>query len=161
MTSNKVTKSEISEFLMAGQGNFYRFAFSYVKSREAALDVVQDASISALASYEKLREPQYLKTWFYRILVNCSINYIRKNKKYVLTEDSMIFENQDNQSADNAENLDLYKAVCQLPLKLKTIVVLRFFEDMKISEIARITMSPESTVKTRLKSALDKLSKTI
>lgn len=154
-------KKVLYEYLLekSNQDKFYRLAFSYVRNQEAALDVVQDAVVNALKGYSNLREKTYLKTWFYRILVHCAVNYIRKDTKYCLTEEIPEEEADWKQNTEMTEKkMDLYDAVEALPENLKTIVIMRFFEDMKLSEIASILQTPESTVKTRLRSALDKLS---
>lgn len=154
----RATKEELYDFLLAEQEKFYRLAFRYVKEKDAAMDVVQEAVVSALSSYDNLKEKKYLKTWFYRILVNTAIDFINKNKKYVLIDDFMIYENSTIYETGNADKMDLDKALESLPISLRTILILRFFEDMKISDIATITNTPESTVKSRIKSALNKLS---
>ena len=68
------------DHIVSGQADFYRLAFSYVKNRDAALDVVQEAVVKALSKADSLREPAYLKTWFYRILLNESMNYFRRSR---------------------------------------------------------------------------------
>ena len=52
------------EHILNGQTDFYRLAVSYVKNRDAALDVVQEAIVKALSKVDSVREPAYLKTWF-------------------------------------------------------------------------------------------------
>lgn len=158
MTNNHITKDELSQFVLDNQNKFYRISFSYVKNKEAAMDVIQDAVVNAFANYDSLKQPEYLKTWFYRILINSAITYLRKNKKYVLTEDFVeILDSKEN--VNDNDYIDLYNAVKNLPPKLKTVVILRYFEDMKFSDIALITKTNESTIKTRLKTALQRLSK--
>ena len=71
---------ELEEYIEAHQDSFYRVAFTYVKDRDAALDVVQNAVVQALTHIHTLREPAYMRTWFYRILVNEGLGYLRKNK---------------------------------------------------------------------------------
>lgn len=58
---------------------------------------------------------------------------------------------------DMGERLDLYRAVEGLEPKLRTIVMLRFYEDMKLEDIARVTGTNVNTVKSRLYKALDRL----
>ena len=53
--------------------------------------------------------------------------------------------------------MDLYKAIDSLKPKLKTVIILRFFEDKSLAEISKITNSNLSTVKTRLYKALKEL----
>ena len=65
-----------------------------------------------------------------------------------------MYTNQHNSQPDISEYIDLYQALDKLPIKLKTVVLLRFFEDMKLEEIAQITGVNLSTVKSRLYKAL-------
>jgi RNA polymerase sigma-70 factor (ECF subfamily) len=58
---------------------------------------------------------------------------------------------------DLTPEIAVRQAVSRLPEKYRAIVILRFVEDMKLSEIARVLRISENTVKTRLYAALDKL----
>ena len=78
---------ELEEYIEAHQDSFYRVAFTYVKDRDAALDVVQNAVVQALTHIHTLREPAYMRTWFYRILVNEGLGYLRKNKHCLPVEE--------------------------------------------------------------------------
>ena len=133
---------------------YYRLAYSYVKNEHDALDIVQDALYNALKSYKKLRDPEAIKTWFYRIVVNTSLNYIKKNKRLVYLDDAEWAAIPDESEISDRS---LREAVDLLPPKDKTVIVLRFFEDMKISDIAAVLRENENTVKTRLYAALNKL----
>ena len=55
------------------------------------------------------------------------------------------------------ENIDMYNIIQKLNYKLKTVIVLRFFENMKIEEIAFITKTNISTVKSRLYKAIEEI----
>jgi RNA polymerase sigma-70 factor (ECF subfamily) len=143
------------EYVKENQQNFYRLAFSYVKNEDAALDIVQEAITKALYKIHTLRQTQYMKTWFYRIIINECMNYFRTNKAMTEFDDNL--ENLMYESKDVSESLDLYKAIDQLELKLKTVIILRFYEDMKLQDIAKATGTNLSTVKSRLYTALDRL----
>lgn len=133
-------------------------AYTYVKNREDALDIVHDAIVKALQSYDGLRNPEYAQTWFYKILINESLAFLRKNRRLLSLEDLPVSPlPRDETSPETDEYLDLYAAVDKLPPDMKTIVVLRFFEDMPLSEIAEITSVNLSTVKSRLYCALKHL----
>ena len=81
-------RQQLSEYIVAHQEDFYRLAYSYVKNRDAALDVVQESIVRALSKSDSLRQPEYMKTWFYRILLNESMNHYRRGKRLVSLEDS-------------------------------------------------------------------------
>ena len=153
-------KEILIEYIKDNQEKLYRIAFSYSKNEEAALDIVQEAITKSLKNINKLSEESYIKTWFYRILINESLQYIRKNKR-ILTYELEAIENKVDCNVDFAEGLDVYKYVQDLNEKLKTVIILRFFEDMKISEIAKITKTNESTVKSRLYKGLKELKRLI
>ena len=153
-------KEILIEYIKDNQEKLYRIAFSYSKNEEAALDIVQEAITKALKNINKLSEESYIKTWFYRILINESLQYIRKNKR-ILSYELEAIENKVDCNVDFAEGLDVYKYVQDLNEKLKTVIILRFFEDMKISEIAKITKTNESTVKSRLYKGLKELKRLI
>ena len=147
---------ELEQYIIENQEHFYRLAYSYVKDRDAALDVVQNAVLKALTHWKSLRNPAYLKTWFYRILINEGLNYIRKNRRIVPATG---LREQPAPEEDIPGKLDVYAAVERLSPKLRTIVVLRFFEDMSLQEIAEATALNLNTVKTRLYHALKILKK--
>ena len=140
------------EFITQNQQHFYRFAYQYIQNEQAALDVVSNAVYRSLTKYKSLREIDYLKTWFYRILINESKTYLRKNKRLInLEEISDISHYRDHYHLDE---WNLYENINQLPDKLKTIIILRFYEEMTLEEIAMITKTNLNTVKSRLYKAL-------
>lgn len=140
------------EFIIQNQQHFYRFAYQYIQNEQAALDIVSNAVYRSLTKYKSLREIDYLKTWFYRILINESKTYLRKNKRLInLEEISDISHYRDHYHLDE---WNLYENINQLPEKLKTIIILRFYEEMTLEEIAMITKTNLNTVKSRLYRAL-------
>ena len=148
-------RQQLNAYIVSHQEDFYRLAFSYVKNRDAALDVVQESIVRALSKSDSLRQPEYLKTWFYRILLNASRNHYRRNKRLVPLEDSVA--DGPAPAGDPAERLDLYAAIDRLDPKEQAIIRLRFFEDMKLEEISHITGVNLNTVKSRLYKSLRKL----
>ena len=145
---------EIIEFIKGNQEYFFRVAFSYVKNQDQALDIVQEAIVKALQKRYTLRHIEYLKTWFYRILVNECFATIKKSKKLLFLGSYQDFEESLKTKDKYHEEDELYHAMDLLEPKLKMIIILRFFEDMKIEEIAKITRTNTNTVKTRLYKAL-------
>lgn len=145
----------LADHIVSGQADFYRLAYSYVKNRDAALDVVQESIVKALSKVDSLREPAYLKTWFYRILLNESMNYFRRGRRF-LPYDETLWDRA-APPPDQAGLLDLYDAIERLGAHEKAVIRLRFFEDLKLEEIARVTDTNLSTVKSRLYKGLKRL----
>ena len=147
---------QLCQYIVAHQEEFYRLAYSYVKNRDAALDVVQESIVRALTRSDTLRQPEFLKAWFYRILLNESMNYYRHNRRLV-SLDEALGDTAPAPAGDTAARLDLYDAIGRLEEKEQTIIRLRFFQDLKLEEIAQVTGVNLNTVKSRLYKSLRKL----
>lgn len=152
----KTLEQQVAEWAVRYRENYYRLAYSYVKNADDALDIVQESIYKAMASIGSLENPNYIKTWFYRIVVNTSLDFLRKKKRSVAVGEE-VFTSFDFGTVDNYEDFDLQKALDNLPDKYRIVVILRYFEDLKIDEIAEILNENTNTVKTRLYKSLEKL----
>ena len=152
-------KETLINYIRDNQDKLYRMAFSYAKNEDAALDIVQEAITKALKNIDKLKEEKYVNTWFYRIVINECLQYIKKNKKMMYCRLQEIENKVDWKDSITYEGFDTYKYVQKLSPKIKTVILLRFFEDKKIEEIAKITNTNVNTVKSRLYKGLKELRK--
>jgi RNA polymerase sigma-70 factor, ECF subfamily len=150
---------EAFQFLMKSQqAKMYKIAYSYAFNEEDALEIVQETFMIAFTSINKIKEPEYFSTWVIRILINCSLNFVKKKRRilalgdFILSKKSAILTNVD-------ERIDLLNVIKTLNDKDKTVINLRFYLDYTIPEIASILGVPEGTVKTRLHRAIKKLGK--
>ena len=130
----------------------YKMAYTYVKNEDDALDIVSDSVYKAYKSMHALQNPHYFKTWFMKIVINCAISYLNKNKNIVLQQQDNVSHDLVSEDSDflSVQKIDLFKALDTLNPDQKTIIILRFYHDYKMEEIAKILDIPLSTVKTRL-----------
>ena len=63
------------------ESDLYKVAYVYVGNQDAALDVLQETAYRSFKSIKNLKENQYLKTWLIKIAINCSLDFIRAQKK--------------------------------------------------------------------------------
>lgn len=150
----------LADYITDNQDKFYRLAFTYVHQKEAALDIVQNAVVKALQSYETIRNISYIRTWFYRILVNESLSYLRKAQREYPMDLSSILETACSGS-DGAEKLEVFQIVNHLPEPGRTIVFLHYYEGFTMKEISQIKGMKLSTVKYHLYASLEKLKEMI
>lgn len=145
----------------------YKIAYSYVKNEQTALDIIQETSYKGLVNISKLNNIEYFKTWITRILINTSINYIRSNKNIIsygeLSEvpSNSLNENTDTTNMNIEDKIDLYNAIDTLKHDYKTVVILKYFNDMTEKEISKIMEIPVNTVKSHLKRAKTELRKVL
>ena len=130
--SDRKKEQAVERALTEGYEKYYRLAYSYVHNEADALDIVQEAAYKAILKSDSLKEPQYVETWVYRIVINEACSFLRSRKESVDV------------------NIDLKRAIENLDPKDRAIVVLRFFEDRQLEEIAKILDENLSTVKSRL-----------
>lgn len=149
-------ESQLEGYIVNNKTLFYRLAYSYVKNNDDALDVVQESIYKAFSSISHLNDFSNIKTWFYRIIVNTSLDFIRKSKKEIITDKEFLLSN-DTSTVDHYIDLDLERALETLAEKYRSIIVLRYFEDLKLEEIAEVLDENVNTVKTRLYKALEVL----
>ena len=102
-----------------------------------------------------------MKKWFYRILINEAIK-ASKSIKYFVDYDTVQSELRTSSHEEQlVENIDMYTIIQKLNKKLKTVIILRFFENLKIEEIAYITKTNSNTVKSRLYKGIEEIKKSI
>lgn len=136
----------------------YRTAFAYVKDEEKALEILQECTYRGVLNIKKLKNPAYFKTWITRILINCSLTMLKNESKTVYFEENSLFRTE-TESLAIEQKLDLYHAIDLLRKNYKTVIILKYFNDLSISSIAQIMDIPENTVKTYLRRAKESLSK--
>lgn len=148
-------KNNIVEYILKNKEKHYKIAYSYVKNKDDALDVVQESIVKALKNHMTLNHIDYINSWFCKILINTAIDHLKRQNRY-LDIDQDKLENQ-KPAYDQYTNFDLQKALDNLSYKEKTIIILRFYEEMELKQVSHIMDQELSTVKSTLYRALKKL----
>lgn len=157
---SKTSYDEVVNYMIENQNKFYRLAYRYTKNEEQSMDIVQNSICKALEKYPTIRDKNAIKTWFYKVLVNESLTFIKKNGKEILNDNETLPEEAYYEKAYEHAH-ELYAKVDQLSPEIKTVVMLHFYEDMTLKEISEITNTNLSTVKTRLYTGLKNLKEEI
>ena len=147
-----IAREELCRHVTDNSDRLYRLAFSYVKNEENAMDIVQEVACKLLKNAYKLERPEYIDTWLYRVTVNTALDFLRKHKREViglpLVEESR---------PDSHEQIYLMDVLDHLDDSGRAILILHYFEDKPLAEVAEILDIPLSTVKTRMYKALKML----
>lgn len=142
----------IENVLLENYNKYYRLAYSYVHNEADAGDIVQNGAYKAILHSEKLKEEEYAATWIYRIMLNEIFTFLKKEKPLSLEEFVM-----EQGREDSYENVDLRRALDALAQEDKAVIELKYFEDMKLTEIAEILDENVNTIKSRLYRGLKKM----
>lgn len=132
-------------------------AYVYVQNENDAVEVFQQTIIRAYEGLPGLKEAHYFSTWLTRIMINCCKTYIIKRKVVQLVEPHTLEDVSSISPTHIEEELDLWQALCRLEEKYKTVLLLRFYQDYSVKQIASILQCPEGTVKTHIRRGLQTL----
>lgn len=150
--SMKGNKESFGILIKNNKEYLYKMAFLYVKDEQDALEVIHEAVYRGFLNIEKLKKAKFFNTWITRILINVSIDFLKKKgKNEMLDESTPIIKEKCEISTE--EKLDLYNAIDLLNDNYKTVIIMMYFNDMKIKDISKVMEIPENTVKTYLRRA--------
>ena len=147
----------VEETILKNYNSYYRLACSFVHKESDAEDIVQNTAYHALRAARNLRQPEYVETWIYRILMNEIFKVLRRQDNYSYEEYIEKTGNEGEYMEDTYEDVDLMRVLDELPEEDKLVVELRYFEDKKLEEIALILGENVSTVKSKLYRSLKKM----
>ncbi|WP_210364303.1 sigma-70 family RNA polymerase sigma factor [Bacillus sp. REN3] len=136
------------QLLVLHSDRLYRTAFLYAGNREDALDIVQETACKGFMAIGQLKNEQYFLTWLTRIMIHSAYDVLKKRKHELPVEKLSDFPCDDKNLI--AENLDLLEAVAGLKEQHRTAIILFYYQDLPICEIAGVMGVPENTVKTYL-----------
>lgn len=147
-----VLQQEVEEEILRSYQMLYRLAYTYVKNPDDAMDVVQESVYKAIQNASGVRSRGAIKGWLCRIVANTALDFLRSRAREVPVD-----EVPETGREDTYQDLDTLRALDRLEERERTVVVLRFFEDMKLQDIALATGENLNTVKTILYRSLKKL----
>jgi RNA polymerase sigma-70 factor (ECF subfamily) len=123
----------------------YYIALGFVKSEPDALDISQDAFIKAFKHIKKFRTGNPFFPWFYQILRNLCLDWLKKKRK----RNQIPLENIDLSSGPSCSQdikIQIWKGIEKLPLAQKEILILRYFQGFSYAEIAQTLDKPLGSV---------------
>ena len=139
---------------------YYRLAYSYVHNEADAMDIVQEGAYKAILKCESLERADFAGSWIYRIMLNEIYRMLRRKHdgQNLSSEEALDAVPDSMQIAEEVtDSLTLKEALDCLSPEDKMLVQLRYFEDLKLEQIAEILDANLNTVKSRLYRTLKKL----
>ncbi|MGE6556372.1 sigma-70 family RNA polymerase sigma factor [Exiguobacterium artemiae] len=150
----KQDEAAFEQLILLHSEQLYRTAYVYVKNEQDALDVVQETVYKAFISIGQVKEPKYFVTWLTKILIrNC---YRVLNQQTAVVD---LIEQIPVKESSREEHLDLIDALSHLRKEYRDVLVLFYFHDVPMKEIASFIGITLNTVKTYLKRGREELKK--
>jgi RNA polymerase sigma-70 factor (sigma-E family) len=153
--SRRPTDGEFTEFAHASWASLYRTAYLILGDAAEAEDLVQTALAKTYAAWPKVRDvaaaPGYART----VLVNTATSWFRKrswrNERPTETLPDLAHEH------DPSDRPALMNALAVLPPRQRAVIVLRYYEDLSVAQVATALDIAEGTVKSQTSDALARL----
>jgi RNA polymerase sigma-70 factor (ECF subfamily) len=154
------------------EGKIFNTIYSFIGDYDDAMDLTQETFICAFRNISKFRQESSMSTWLYTIAINiCKKNYKKKKKLSSIFIDSVdnpqininsIEQINQDQSIEDMLEIDekqdlIQQEISSLPKKYRTVIILKYLQDLSYEEIAKIVGCNVGTVKSRLSRAKDKL----
>lgn len=138
------------------QGTLLRMCYLYLRDAIAAQDAVQETFLKAYKGYEAFRGESQERTWLMSIAINVCRDmnrsaWLRHIDRRVTPEDVPLPAPQDE------EALALAEAIRRMPNRHRDVILLYYYQDMTIKEVAEALHAAPSTILKRLNQAKDKL----
>jgi RNA polymerase sigma-70 factor (ECF subfamily) len=161
----------IESFVRQYEADIFRLALSITGDEAEANEVTQETFLSALRSFRSYQEKNSIKAWLYTIALNHSRSHLRKRKflERLSTAVTTIFQLEESHRQTSPEDAFIqsekeavvWSELNKLDERHRTVVVLRYFHDLSISEISEILAVNEGTIHSRLHNARESLKKAL
>lgn len=142
-------KDYFCECIRQYENSMYKLAMGILKNEPDAEDAMQDAILKAYSNLDQLKDRSKFRPWILSIVHNCSIECIRKRKN-MADIDEELWIAAPEPTVDIAAKIAIWEAVQKLKMPFRTVIILFYYEDCSIIQIAEITNTNVNSVKTRL-----------
>jgi RNA polymerase sigma factor (sigma-70 family) len=148
-------ESQFDAFYRRLRPRLLRTMLLTLNDQELAAEATDEAMTRALQRWSTISGYKNPEGWTYRVALHWARDRLRRRRREVAV--GRVAPDVPRRVPDAVEDLVLHKAVLELPLKLRAVVVLRYYLDWSVEESAKALGVPKGTVKSRLHRALGRL----
>lgn len=162
-TWQQLNKEEMLEWLIDEYGEeLKRYIYTYVKNRTTTDDLFQEVMITVFKKIDTFREDSSIKTWVYRITANKCKDYLKSPANRLILWKNQFLNQSDNLTPESRALLDeskveLIEAILKMPIKEREVLILYYYKDFSVKEISHLLGLNESTIRSRMMRARNKL----
>lgn len=132
-------------------------AYLILRDRAEAEDVVIETLLTAFESGDRIRDERALRAWLLRVATNHALGVRRRSGRVVRLDVVPDRAAAGDLGSDSSTRLVLLDGIADLPIQMRAAVVLRYYADLGIEEIAATLGKSPNTIKAQLQTALDRL----
>ena len=158
---NNIAEEQAEAIFRKHSAQVYRVALFLSKSPTLADDITQDTFLQVFRKYHTYDPTQPITPWIYKIALNITRKTLHKQKWHIFSREmpDIVINPVEDAVLKNELNEVLWQAINKLTLKSQEIIVMHYYSELKLSEIAAVLGIPLGTCKSRLNTALNSLEK--
>ncbi|WP_153721609.1 sigma-70 family RNA polymerase sigma factor [Sporosarcina cascadiensis] len=122
-----------------------RTALAFLRNEHDALEALQEVTYRAYKKIHTVKNPAFVKTWLIRIMMNYCQDQLKNNKRFT-SDNAGIYA----AGKEDVSHLEMQEALAGLSNEEQQLIYLKYFQEVKIKDIAQLENIPEGTVKSRL-----------
>ena len=151
----------LAELLDAHGREIQAVAWLILRDRLLAEDVTIETLLTAFEKAGQIRDDAALRPWLLRVATNRALSMRRRSARIVdlaLVPDAAA---PGDLATDSADHVALLAGMAELPLQMRAAVVLRYYADLPVEEVAKALGKSPNTIKAQLQTALDRLRRSL
>lgn len=137
------------EMMQLHKESLLRTALAFLQNEEDAVEALQEVTYRAYKNIASVKEARFVKTWLIRIMMNYCQDQLKHRKRFTI-EDTWV----EREGLEDRSYLEMREALSTLSAEEQQLIYLKYFQEVKIKEIAESENIPEGTVKSRLHKTL-------
>ncbi len=154
-------RSAFETLVRRHQKGVWRIVRRYIRGDADAADVTQIVFVRAFKGLATFRNAATVRSWLYRIAINCALTWIRDHKRETpseIAEDSLAEQPAAPAKLTAAQDSSVLRAAIQeLPPRQKLVLELRVFDELSFKEVAELADCTENTAKVTFHHAVKRL----
>ena len=155
----RMREPSIERLITSYSSMLMRLCYFYLRDYQQAEEAVQDVLFKAYSKYSLFRGASSEKTWITKIAVNICRDYLRRPSRREIPQEQLpeLSPPRQESSYGGEDARELLCTVYQLPDEYRELILLRYYQDMQVKEIARALREKPNTIAVRLKRAREML----
>jgi RNA polymerase sigma-70 factor (ECF subfamily) len=147
----------LGDLLSACGRELQAVAYLIVRDNAEAEDIVIETLLTAFEKGGAIREERALRAWLLRVATNRALGTRRRTTRLIRLDATPDSAGPDDVASESTSRLDLLEGIDRLPMQMRAAVVLRYYADLSVEDVAATLGKSPNTIKAQLQTALDRL----
>ena len=155
---NEKRYKRLETVIEQNQDYLFRFAYFRIGNREDAEDIIQDVFLKLFEKEFIIENDESMRMYLYRMVYNACNDWHRHKQQEPIPLEQVQMANDEEQALQEEYNR-IWEMLSVLPSDQADVITMHLTDGLTFVEIAKVTGTPETTIKSRFKSGIDKLRK--